>query len=171
MDNETLLRGILNEQNLSNNQLENIRNLRNKIENQLRNNLKGNPRFYYAGSYGKNTLIRASYDLDIVIYWSPDSPFTLESIYEGVGDVLQEYWSPIFRKNVGWELVFAGDFHIDVVPGKSSSSDYKYAFLFNSKTKNRFQTSIKIHIDTVRDSGRRDVIRLMKLWKKRKDDQ
>lgn len=169
MDNETYLRDILNGQNLSQNQLINIRNLRDKVENQLRKNLKGSPRFYYGGSYAKNTLIRASYDLDIVIYWPSDSPYSLEGIYKGVGSVLQKFWTPVRSKRVGWELHFEGDFHIDVVPGKSSSADDTYAFLYNRKTKNRFQTSIKRHIDIVKKSGRRDVIRLMKLWKKRKN--
>ena len=168
MDNESYLKRILHDQNLSQNQLTNLRNLRDKIESQLRENLKGGPKFYYGGSYGKNTLIKASYDLDIVIYWPANSPFTLEELYKGVGSVLQKYWTSPRSKRVGWELSFKGDFHIDVVPGKLSSSDNLYAFLYNSKTKNRFQTSIKNHIDIIRKSGRRDVIRLMKLWKKRK---
>lgn len=168
MDNETYLSQLLNDQNLSQNQLDNLKNLRDKIENQLRNNLRGNLKFYYAGSYGKKTLIRASYDLDIIIYWPSNSPLTLQEIYKNVGSILQRNWKSVHSKRVGWELPFQGDFHIDIVPGKSSSADYKYAYLYNSRTNNRFQTSIKIHIDTVRDSGRRDVIRLMKLWKERK---
>ena len=169
MSNETYLRQVLNDQNLSQNQLTNLRGLRDKIEGQLRDNLSGNPRFYYAGSYGKKTLIRASYDLDIVVYWSSKSTFTLQDIYKSVGSVLQKKWDFVRSKRVGWELRFKGDFHIDVVPGKSSSADDTYAYLYNSKINNRFQTSIKIHIDTVKDSERRDIIRLMKLWKKRKN--
>jgi len=169
MSNETYLRQVLNNQNLSQYQLTNLRNLRDKIQRQLRDNLSGNPRFYYGGSYGKNTLIRASYDLDIVIYWPSNSQSSIQDIYKGVGSVLQKHWKPVRSKRVGWELSFEGDFHIDVIPGKLFSSDDKYAFLYNSRTNNRFQTSIKIHIDTIKDSGRRDVIRLMKLWKKRKN--
>ena len=140
MDNETYLREILNDQNLSQNQYINIRNLRSKVENQLRHDLKESPRFYYGGSYAKNTLIRASYDLDIVIYWPSSSQFSLEDIYRGVGRVLQRYWTGVRSKRVGWELNFDGDFHIDVVPGKSSSSDDTYAFLYNRKTKSRFES-------------------------------
>lgn len=67
------------------------------------------------------------------------------------------------------KLPFEGDFHTDVVPGKLSSADDTFAFLYNSKTKSRFQTSIKKHIDNIKNSEHRDVIRLMKLWKKRKN--
>ena len=72
-------------------------------------------------------------------------------------------------KRVGWELPFEGDFHIDVIPGKGSSTDNRYAYLYNKDTGGRFQTSIEIQVNYVKKSQRQDTIRLMKLWKKRKD--
>jgi len=169
LDNETYLRKLLSEQNLTENQKNNMRNLRQKIEQQLKAGLKGTPRTYYGGSKAKNTMIRASYDLDIVLYWPEDFQYTLESIYKGVGSLLQRNWNGIKAKRVGWEIPFPGNFHIDVIPGKESSTKKDFAYLYNSKTGSRFLTSIKTHVDHVRDSGRTDAIRLMKLWKKRKD--
>lgn len=168
-DNETYLRNILDDQDLTQNQIENLRNLRDTIEQQLNDSLKGSPKTYYGGSYKKKTMIKASYDLDIILYWAPDAPYTLQNLYKRVGSVLQKNWKCVKSKRVGWELPFEGDFHIDVIPGKESSKDSQYAYLYNRKTGGRFQTSIKIQINYVQNSRRQDAIRLMKLWKKRKN--
>ena len=169
MTNESYLREILDGQDLTENQKRNIRELRDKIEGQLRNGIKGTPKAYYGGSYAKNTMIKASYDLDIVLYWPSDSPYSLESLYRAAEGVLNRNWRTVRKKKVGLELPFEGDFHIDVIPGKFSSKDENYAYLYNNKTGGRFQTSIYIQVDYVNKSGRQDVIRLMKLWKKRKN--
>jgi tRNA nucleotidyltransferase (CCA-adding enzyme) len=67
--NESYLREILDGQDLTENQKRNLRELRDKVEGQLRNGIKGTPKAYYGGSYAKNTMIKASYDLDLVLYW------------------------------------------------------------------------------------------------------
>ncbi|GAH06993.1 unnamed protein product, partial [marine sediment metagenome] len=67
-----------------------------------------------------------------------------------------------------WEIKFSNDFHIDVVPGKYSSSYNDYAYLFNKYTQSRLRTSITIHDEYVKKSKRQDIIRLLKLWKVRK---
>lgn len=65
-------------------------------------------RVYYAGSFGKGTMIRESYDLDLVIYWSQNAQFTLKNIYPGVGNALKKHWIYVNSTNVGWELQFKG---------------------------------------------------------------
>jgi len=103
-----------------------------------------------------------------VVYWAADCGFTLEAIYKGVGDVLKRHWNYINSKTVAWELPFQGGFHVDIVPGRALANTFRYANLYRSDAGTSFQTSIKVHIDTIRNSGRRDAIRLMKLWRKRK---
>jgi len=169
LTNESYLRGILDRQDLNENQKRNLRKLRDKIEGQLRNGIKGTPKAYYGGSYAKNTMIKASYDLDIVLYWPSDSPYSLESLYRAAEGVLDKNWRTVRTKKVGLELPSEGDFHIDVIPGKFSSKDENYAYLYNSRTGGRLQTSIYVQVDYVKKSGRQDVIRLIKLWKKRKN--
>jgi hypothetical protein len=46
---------LLRAQTLSDQELQALRGLRQRIEGQL-SRLEGNPRFYYAGSYGKKTM-------------------------------------------------------------------------------------------------------------------
>jgi len=164
MSNDDYLLQLLAQQNLTQAQLNTLQTLREQIEAQL-SVLQGSPRFYYAGSFGKKTMIRESFDLDIVIYWPHDYGYSLKDISDAVGNILKKNWKFVNPKTVAWELPFEGGFHIDVVPGRAIDGTFKYANLYRRDKDSSFQTSIKVHIDTVRDSGRRDVIRLMKLWR------
>jgi hypothetical protein len=62
------LADLLRGQTLSDAELNALRELRVQVEKQL-SGLQGNPRFYYGGSFGKRTMIKARYDLDLVMYW------------------------------------------------------------------------------------------------------
>lgn len=163
--NDNWLKEQLARQDLSDFELNSLRDLRQQIEGQLSSGLKGEKRFYYGGSYGKNTMISAKYDLDIVVYWDAQSPYTIESIYNSVGNVLKKHWKFVNQKKVSWELPFQGGFHIDVVPGRAIDNNYYEANLYRSDTKKTLKTSLKKHIDTIKDSGARDVVRLLKLWR------
>lgn len=165
MKNQEYMQALLSSQVLREHELQVLRRLRSEIENAIRP-LEGSPRFYYAGSYGKDTMIRERYDLDIVAYWPPDTKYTIKGIYDGVGEQLRKRW-PLTPKTVCWEVPFEGGFHIDVVPGRALDSAFKEANLHRTDTGSTLKTSIKTHIDTVRKSGRRDAIRLMKLWREK----
>jgi hypothetical protein len=144
-----------------------LRQLRDQIQSEI-GRLSGQPRFYYAGSYAKGTLIRESFDLDIVAYWPSTATYSLNGIYDAVGRQLKQSWRYVNPKTVSWEVPFEGGFHIDVVPGRAIDASYYYANLYRRDTGTWLQTSIKAHIDSVRGSGRQEVIRLAKLWKLRK---
>lgn len=168
MTNEEYLRGLLGAQNLTVGEIATLRSLRDTIQGQL-SVLRGNPRFYYGGSYGKDTIIRASYDLDLVVYWPDDCGYALRAIFDAVGEQLGKHWNHVDPKNVAWTLPFDGGFHVDVVPGRALDAAFKYAKLYLSKSDSSLQTSIKVHIDFVRKSQRRDLVRLLKLWKTRRN--
>lgn len=167
MTADEYLRGLLAQQDLSSAELLALQNMRDQIQGQL-STLAGGPRFYYAGSYGKKTIIRARYDLDIVMYWPSTATYTIKGIYDAVGDVLKKNWSHVNSKTVSWELPFQGGFHIDIVPGRALDPQYREANLYRTDTGTTLKTSLKTHIETVRNSGRRDAIRLMKLWRERR---
>jgi hypothetical protein len=169
MTAQQYLQSLLDSQDLHEAELFTLRALRDKVEAQLREGLTGLERVYYAGSFGKRTMIRDRYDLDLVIYWPQNCQFTLKNIHNGVGNVLKKHWTHVTPTNVGWELPFEGGFHLDVVPGRSLDSAFRYANLYWRESDSTLQTSIKVHIDTVRNSGRCDAIRLIKLWRCRKN--
>ncbi len=127
------LTALLGTQNIPSQELNALRALRDQIQGQL-SVLEGNPRFYYAGSFGKNTMIKERYDLDIVMYWPQDVSYTIEGIYTAVGEVLKKHWKVVNSKTVSWEIPFQGGFHIDIVPGRAldrafleaNSTSYRY---------------------------------------------
>jgi hypothetical protein len=167
MTNDEYLYSVLAGQEPTPQEIADLRRLRDTIQSQL-SVLNGSPRFYYAGSYGKKTMIRARYDLDIVIYWPNGTTYTLKDIYDAVGSTLSKHWRAVNPKTVSWELPFEGGFHIDVVPGRALDAQNYEANLYRTDTQTSLKTSLKKHIDTVRGSDRRDAIRLLKLWRHRK---
>jgi hypothetical protein len=160
------LESVLAGQDLLPQELATLQGLRAEVE-RLITPLGGNPRFYYAGSYGKDTIIRDRYDLDVVIYWPSTITDTLKALFDITGSVLRKRWNVVNPKTVAWEVPFDGGFHIDAVPGRALDASYRYANLHRRDTGTSLQTSIKTHIDHVRNSGRRNVIRLLKLWRNR----
>ncbi len=166
MTNHEYLKQLLAGQDLTTTQIATLQRCREAIEGQVAQ-LEGNPRFYYAGSYGKKTMIADSFDLDVVAYWPVSCTYTLKDIFEAVGPVLQQKWKSASPKTVAWTISFQGGFHIDVVPGRALDQAYKEANLYRSDKDSSMKTSIKVHIDTVRNSGQQVAIRLMKLWKVR----
>lgn len=162
------LEQLLASQDLSNGELNSLRQLRLQVEESI-GKLSGNPRFYYAGSYGKQTMIRERYDLDIVVYWPMGTNYTIKDIFDATGAQVKKLWSTAHPKTVCWETNFHGGFHIDVVPGRALDVNYREANLHRTDTGTTLKTSLKVHIDTVRGSGRRQAIRLLKLWRERKN--
>ena len=145
-----------------------LRSIRDKLEQVLRGNWRtGDPRFYYGGSFGKRTMIRESFDLDLVVYFPQTNQFTVRAFYEGVEKRLKDNRYVTRRHNVAIRLPYKDGFHVDVVPGRAMDTDYKYANLYASEQDTTKKTSIKIHIDFVRNGGHQDIIKLMKLWRLR----
>ena len=142
------LQYLLDHQEVPEADLRVLRGIRDHIEQRL-SNLGGSPRFYYAGSYGKHTMVRERYDLDIVVYWNKDTTCTIKDIYDAVGQELRKDYHYLNPKNVCWEVPFQGGFHVDVVPGRALDAAYKEANLYKTDTQTTLKTSIKTHIDTV----------------------
>jgi hypothetical protein len=128
----------------------------------------------YGGSKAKGTLIKASYDLDIIVYVHCNETAlgsTLKDIYDSVATSLGEKFF-VQRKTSALRLRVFGkgekgeDLHIDVVPGRYTDESKTDVYLHQeSGDKERLKTNLQVHIDHIRDSGVVDAIRLMKLWR------
>jgi hypothetical protein len=156
------LAGILSNQRLNEAELQPMRDARANIETALREVYGSAPAIYYGGSYGKKTMIKAAYDLDIVVYF-PSGPTTLRDLYAGVYQTLVSAKYVVKPKNVALRLPYQDVFHIDVVPGRAQDTAFYWATLYKNETGTTMQTSIKRHIDSVKDY--RDIVKLMKLWR------
>lgn len=165
MTNHDYLLNVINGQALPTAEDTALKTLRAEIEAVLRAQYGNAPRIYYAGSYGKKTLIKENYDLDILIYFPPETSASLKEIYFSVLNTLTASNYIAQKKNVALRLPYQGGFSIDVVPGKSQDNTYYWATLYKSETDSTQQTSIKKHIDFIKSV--RNTIKLMKVWRLR----
>lgn len=128
----------------------------------------------YGGGKAKATIVKCNYDLDIIIYFMYDEEGggkNLEEIYNNVAKALEEEYA-VVKKNSALRLNAKSGankgiyFHIDVVPGRFIDESCGDAFLYqNNADKCRLKTNLQTHIDTISNSGLRDVIKLAKIWK------
>lgn len=179
MTNDTYLSKVLAAQTLSDDsaELKALQQRRAEVETLLREHFKNSsPTIRYGGSKAKGTMIRESYDLDIVCYFPHDDTSagaTLEDIYNNVAKALDSEYL-VERKSSALRLKDLNpqsrgvDFHIDVVPGRFTDDKQSDTFIYISTgEKRRLKTNLDVHVKHVRDSGVIDAIRLTKLWKVR----
>jgi hypothetical protein len=145
-----------------------IRGLREQVEGHLRQQLGSAPRIYYGGSYGKGTMIREAFDLDLVVYYPDTETATLSQIFNAAHRGLTNTGYIVEPKTVALRLPYTSEFHVDVVPGRAQDATFRYATLFQNKTPaSTLQTSLKVHIDGVKSTGLAPIVRLLKLWRRR----
>ncbi len=173
---EKYLKQILKNQTFSDDddEIKQLQKIRKKVE-QIIKDAFGEDKLTirYGGSKAKGTMIKESYDLDIVSYFSHDDNTageTLKDIYNNVKSELEkDYYvdpktSALRLKDKASEDVLV-DFHIDVVPGRFVDDSEADVYLYQaSGEKERLKTNLDIHIEHIRDSGKNDIIRLIKLW-------
>jgi hypothetical protein len=68
MTGHAYLSQLLQSQELRSQDLDLVRSTRDALFQLLSREFGGTPRIYYGGSYGKNTMIREAFDLDLVVY-------------------------------------------------------------------------------------------------------
>lgn len=180
MTNDEYLKEILDSQTLDNNgdELKLLRQRRNDVENLLRDKYGNAPSIRYGGSKAKETMIKDSYDLDVICYFDNDDTAagdTLQEIYESVAETCEDDYY-VERKPSAVRLKCKDseddieDYHIDVVPGRFVDDNRDDVFLYrHSAEKGRQKTNLDVHIDHVKDSGVIDGIRLTKLWRVRNE--
>lgn len=179
MNDEQYLQGILNSQNLDDEseELKAVQDHRADVEELLLEHFSASsPTIKYGGSIAKGTLVKESYDLDVICYFTnddTDAGETLKDIYYNVKEALQNNYlveekASALRLNSNSVDKFGEDFHIDVVPGRYIDDAESDTFLYQaSGEKSRLKTNLDVHIDHVKKSGVVDAIRLFKLWRKR----
>ncbi len=159
------LESVLEAQTLGQGDVPALQSARDTIEGLLRPVVGRDARFYYGGSYAKNTMLRVRYDLDLVVSYAHDCGLAVEAIYNQVYATLRLAGLGVVTRTVAVRIHQAGGFHIDVVPGRAHDGTFRYASLFvNAASPSWLQTSLKLHIESVKDAGLSDIVRLVKLW-------
>jgi hypothetical protein len=169
------LRQVLKSQNLTDEEEKELTRCREDVEQCLKAKFGNRVSLRYAGSKAKGTVIRESYDLDVVCVFPEGETESLADLYKDTSECLaekhmvQEKTSAIRVLSVGDNGKAPRDFHIDVVPVRLFDDKTDDAFIYlSSANQHRMKTNIPLHVNYVRDSGLQNVIRLAKLWKVRR---
>lgn len=175
MTDEQYLKNVLDSQTLDDNsqEIKDLRQKRDAVEVLLKGAFP-TAKIRYGGSKAKGTLIKESYDIDLVCYFPHDETAagtTLKDLYKNVSKRLVEKYL-VEEKTSAIRLLSAevetkGAYtHIDVVPGRYTDSTNSDCFLYqNSGDKERLKTNLDTHISHIKDSGITDALKLLKLWK------
>ncbi len=172
MDYEAYLNGILKKHSLADDsrEIKDLQAEKEKVESLLKTEFKGTPIIQYAGSYKKGTMIKDSYDLDIICYFKDDDDFVgenLEEIYNNVKSKLEEKYSVIPKKSA-LRLYSREDkdFHIDVVPGRFVDDTQTDVFIHQHNSEKKYiKTNLQKHIEHIQNSKLTQTIKLVKIWK------
>jgi hypothetical protein len=117
-----------------------------------------------AGSVAKGTNIAGDSDLDLFISFDSQAG-VLADVYTAVRDLAASAgWSPR-EQNVSIGTTILG-LTVDLVPGRVQSGHRVWHSLYRRKAKSWVQTNVDEQIRFVRDSGRTQHIRAMKLWRR-----
>jgi len=118
----------------------------------------------YSGSYAKGTTVRGSADVDLFISLSPNTSETLRDIYNGLATFVQSRGYSPRRQNVSLGITYQG-IKIDLVPAKKHWGHTNDHILYRNRTGTWIKTNIHQHINLVKNSGRTEEIRLIKIWR------
>ena len=131
-----------------------------------------NPHIRYGGSIVKNTANSDSSDIDLLCYFDSSFKMSVESIFNTIAYELKKANYYIRIKNCAiCVLGKAGekpwDVEIDIVPGKYIDNDNNDVNIWQSRYKRNLKTNPIKQLDTVKKSKMKDVIRLIKIYKKK----
>ena len=159
-------------------ELQQLQSDRKDVEKLLRSKLDGSPSIRYGGSVAKKTLIQESYDLDLLCYFGHEDNAdgdTLAELFAAVAKALSEEYA-VTPKRSALRLLQKDDddkgayTHIDVVPGRYVDDDKEDVFLHQDEgEKDRLKTNPDVQIDHIKNSGLVPAVRLLKLWRVRRD--
>ncbi len=167
--NEEFLAKLLGVYELAPEQKEFLEKNKQKVEETLKINLTDKISFFYGGSEAKNTSIKLNYDLDVVVYLESGSKDRAKEFYEKVGEIIRKKLKKPKQNSIGWEIPFKANFQLTVIPGVKTSEKDKRAFFYNANVEKVIESNIELQVDYVHNSERTDAIRLVKLWKARRD--
>lgn len=116
-----------------------------------------------SGSYAKDTGVKGTTDIDLLVSLRNQAPYTVEEIYNSLHDYLSGFVS-VRKQNVSIRVKYRGK-NIDLVPAKRMPNAIYPHSIWVSKKDTWTKTNIQKQIATVRNSGRRKEIVLMKIWR------
>jgi predicted nucleotidyltransferase len=120
--------------------------------------------FDFSGSTAKGTGVKGSNDVDLFISLDPQTSFTLKEIYDSLHKMLSEKGFSPRRRNVSIGITH-NNLSVDLTPGRKLAGNTTDHSIFRNKAQMWTKTNVSQHINVVKQSGRIDEIRLVKIWR------
>jgi hypothetical protein len=118
----------------------------------------------FSGSFAKGTGVKGSTDVDLFISLDPQTSQNLKEIYDSLYNYLEKNGYSPRRQNVSIGIKH-NNLSVDLTPGKKQAGNTNDHSIFRSKAQTWTQTNIQVHINRIKDSGRIDEIRVIKIWR------
>lgn len=119
-----------------------------------------------AGSVAKDTAILGSSDIDIFVSVKSTAREKTREIYDKLHDWMKDHGYVVQKQNVSIGLQLSGK-KIDLVPAKQKTGFINEHYLWSDKHTQLRTTNVQYHINHIKNSGRLNEIRAIKIWKKK----
>lgn len=120
-----------------------------------------------SGSFAKGTANKSGTDIDIFISLTNGTNGTLKEIYESLFKKMTEKGYTPRRQNVSINVKVNG-YSVDLVPAKRQDTYSDDHSLYRRKADTWTKTNVATHISHVRQGGRLNETRVLKLWRNQK---
>lgn len=129
--------------------------------------------FFIAGSSAKGVAIKGKSDVDLFVSIKNSCSDSLRDIYFTLLNKLDMFGRQrgfsVRQQNVSIGIKGLTDgyrkIEVDIVPAKQQAPNSYYHSLYKSKQNTWTQTNVKGHIKHIKESGRQDFIKLIKIWR------
>ena len=119
----------------------------------------------YSGSFAKATTIRGGTDVDLFNSLKPSTQASLRDIHNGLYTTLSRNGLRLATQNVSIGLTHRG-LKMDLVPARKYRGPTQDHSLYRNRAGSWTKTNVARHIQIVRDSGRNEEIRALKIWRR-----
>jgi len=122
------------------------------------------PLIIRSGSFAKGTAVIGGTDVDLFISLPSTIPYTLEDIYRSLADYLRAYGYAVREQNVSIGITYKG-LSIDLIPAKRQPGSIYDHSVYRRKANTWTKTNVHKHVLLVKESGRLNEIRAVKIWR------
>jgi hypothetical protein len=119
---------------------------------------------YPVGGFEKGTANQSGTNIDFVVSLSPQTPFLIKQIYESLFAHFQRSGLEPERRTVSIGVRLDGAM-VDIVPAKRESLGNDIHEIYSARRMTAIKTNLNQHVLDVIESGRREEIRILKLWR------
>lgn len=120
-----------------------------------------------SGSFAKGTVNKSGTDIDLFISLAQNTPETLKQIYDSLFQRMTDSGYSPKRQNVSINVKVNG-YSVDLVPAKRQDTYSADHSLYRRKADTWTKTNVTTHINSVRQGGRINETRIVKLWRNQK---